>query len=470
MTSGRTAVFETILSAVRDQKIPSRPFLLYVSGVDASGKTHFAAGLAKHMAGAGLDVQLVHLDDFHHPKAHRYGDGHDLAEQYYTRSFDLDTLIHKILRPLRRDGYLDETLTLLDLASDSFTARRRYVVRAETVVIFEGVFLRQPRLEEFCDLFVQIEVPLALAFERAKARDVPTQGPEVLEKYATKYFPAQLRYKRACQPARKADFVIDNGNFDAPRVLKYSPELAACVHERTDRADGFWIKAVEGAACASPMHRFDAVCFDLWDTLVPLPSEVKERAFRVTAGILGFEPERLRPLWAKHRRKRESCDLKDFLSDFCRELGIEDSTAVVDKVIGERRIIHGRALNTPRADAELTLRMLRAAGYRIGLVSNCTSDVPNMLQGTTLQPLFDVEVYSCREEVLKPDRKIFLRACELLGVPPARCLYVGDGNDDELNGAASAGMTPVLLDTARGRECAGTRVKALSELLDLLII
>ena len=45
----------------------------------------------------------------------------------------------------------------------------------------------------------------------------------------------------------------------------------------------------------------------------------------------------------------------------------------------------------------------------------------------------------------KPDPEIYLLACEMLGVEPADCVYVGDGAYGELTGAAAVGMTPYLL-------------------------
>jgi putative hydrolase of the HAD superfamily len=40
---------------------------------------------------------------------------------------------------------------------------------------------------------------------------------------------------------------------------------------------------------------------------------------------------------------------------------------------------------------------------------------------------------------------MYTTACERIGVTPNRCLYVGDGGSGELAGAASLGMTPVLI-------------------------
>lgn len=41
---------------------------------------------------------------------------------------------------------------------------------------------------------------------------------------------------------------------------------------------------------------------------------------------------------------------------------------------------------------------------------------------------------------MKPDPAIYLLACRRLGVAPEDCVFVGDGGDRELEGAAAVGM------------------------------
>ena len=116
-----------------------------------------------------------------------------------------------------------------------------------------------------------------------------------------------------------------------------------------------------------------------------------------------------------------------------------------------------------------TLRRLRKAGMKIGLVSNCASDVPALFAETPIAPLVDAALFSCTEGVMKPDPAIYHRVANRLGVVAARCLYVGDGNDDELAAAAALGMTPVLLDARRTPpQWDGLRVSTLAEIVELV--
>ena len=44
--------------------------------------------------------------------------------------------------------------------------------------------------------------------------------------------------------------------------------------------------------------------------------------------------------------------------------------------------------------------------------------------------------------MVKPDSDIYQHACKNLGVAPSDCIFIGDGNSDELQGAAQVGMLP----------------------------
>jgi FMN phosphatase YigB (HAD superfamily) len=48
--------------------------------------------------------------------------------------------------------------------------------------------------------------------------------------------------------------------------------------------------------------------------------------------------------------------------------------------------------------------------------------------------------------VEKPSAAIFERTLERLGVPASRTVHVGDSPREDYHGAASAGLTPLLID------------------------
>jgi putative hydrolase of the HAD superfamily len=133
-----------------------------------------------------------------------------------------------------------------------------------------------------------------------------------------------------------------------------------------------------------------------------------------------------------------------------------------------RRVVTAQGL-VPVPGAVETLTELRARGLRLGLITVCMDDVPALWPETPFEGLFDAEVFSCSVGLRKPDPRIYLLACEQLGVEPHEAMFVGDGDNDELAGAERVGMQAVLLDRPGDeREWTGRRIRTLPEVLALV--
>jgi putative hydrolase of the HAD superfamily len=104
-----------------------------------------------------------------------------------------------------------------------------------------------------------------------------------------------------------------------------------------------------------------------------------------------------------------------------------------------------RADTRLRADAVSVLTALKERGLATALVSDCTHELPAFLPGLPVADLLDACVFSVELGVCKPDPRIYLAACDQLGVRPQDCLYIGDGGSHELTGAEAVGMTAVRL-------------------------
>lgn len=102
-------------------------------------------------------------------------------------------------------------------------------------------------------------------------------------------------------------------------------------------------------------------------------------------------------------------------------------------------------------DNLLAIRRIRALGKKVCLVSN--ADVIDVIgwQGSPLRALFDEVVFSCEVGVAKPDHRIYEIAMNKFGVEAERCLFVGDGGNDELRGAKGLGIATVLTTQFRGK-------------------
>ena len=95
-------------------------------------------------------------------------------------------------------------------------------------------------------------------------------------------------------------------------------------------------------------------------------------------------------------------------------------------------------------DAVPTLSSLRAAGIKLGLITNGSVRMQSAkLSVLGIGAMFDTILISEAEGMSKPQREIFERALEILKVPTAHAVYVGDHADVDVAGARGAGMRAV---------------------------
>jgi putative hydrolase of the HAD superfamily len=210
------------------------------------------------------------------------------------------------------------------------------------------------------------------------------------------------------------------------------------------------------------------VIFDLWETLIDWIVEESNVFRQRLAATTGHDPERFAELWEETYRLRET----GTLAAAYRAVGVPQDA--LDELIAERHALARRAV-VPRDGVLETLQELRRRGFRLGVVSACTEDVPNVWPETPFAGVFDAEVFSATCGLMKPDAEIFLFVAELLGVDPRECWYVGDGANDELGGAERVGMRPVLIHRAGEeprwpglRDWAGPSITSIPEVLGLV--
>jgi HAD superfamily hydrolase (TIGR01662 family) len=90
------------------------------------------------------------------------------------------------------------------------------------------------------------------------------------------------------------------------------------------------------------------------------------------------------------------------------------------------------------------LDVLRAAGLKLGLVSNSARDVHAFARHHALA--IDAGISSFHHGKTKPHASIFRAVLDLLDVEPADAAMVGDTLEDDIEGARALGMRAVLVD------------------------
>lgn len=226
--------------------------------------------------------------------------------------------------------------------------------------------------------------------------------------------------------------------------------------------------------------KYSTVIFDLFGTLVDdFVSSVGQMNAELAAA-LEVPFEQFMQLWRQTSEMRTIGafqTVEDSIEYVCSAMGVRPGAEQMAKAVGIR-LRYIRVALKPRPDAVATLVQLKSHGHKIGLLSNCSIEIPILWQETTFADLIESPIFSSRERLKKPDPLIYRLACERLGVLPGACLYIADGEDHELTAAAKTGLHPVLIRTSaqetnsrlheEAREWQDATIADLAEVLQLV--
>jgi len=197
------------------------------------------------------------------------------------------------------------------------------------------------------------------------------------------------------------------------------------------------------------------VSFDVWETLLRIDPMI-EALSRGIAGLLDLDAEFVRRSILNTYR-----DIKPLL--ISRELDDREILEASQSMLAERLnstieeiragISRGVASLNPGdllfPDVLDSLKTLSERVSALCIVGNTTfwpgRHTRRILDELGLSRFFRVQLYSDEVGVAKPDRSIFLRACEICGVPAPEAVHVGDNPFEDVGGALSAGMKAALI-------------------------
>ncbi|SCG45229.1 putative hydrolase of the HAD superfamily [Micromonospora inositola] len=182
--------------------------------------------------------------------------------------------------------------------------------------------------------------------------------------------------------------------------------------------------------------------FDLFHTLVRGADAERDRVVGEMAVMVGVDPPALVAAYhATWRERLVRWDVAETVRILAGRLGGTPSDEAVARAAAHRCALARRVLASVSPATLDALDALRAAGHPLALLSNATSETAEAWPETVLARRLDAAVFSCQLGVAKPDPASYLAAADRLGAAPTDCVYVGDGADGELAGAAAIGMT-----------------------------
>ncbi len=181
--------------------------IVAVDGLDGSGKSRLASSLVDVLTSRGQAPNMLHVDDFRRPLDFAGLDATAEAALYYDRYYDFAALQTQLASCARQ--------------------------AAPTVI--EGVMLLRAGLPPEAYLIV-LEVSAGEARRRIQARDQAKgrSEQEVSRRIERRYFPAQARYRAAHDPVARADVLIDNEDWQRPRLLRRADRLPVLLREALD--------------------------------------------------------------------------------------------------------------------------------------------------------------------------------------------------------------------------------------------
>jgi putative hydrolase of the HAD superfamily len=232
------------------------------------------------------------------------------------------------------------------------------------------------------------------------------------------------------------------------------------------------------------MSHYSTILFDVGGTLLRFNLDLLARAYVEAAAPLGLRLDfaRARTVVATlerelpTRQQNRPISLEEdngqifwdkFYADGFSRLGVKADMSAAAALIRER---------FQRAEFEMlfddvipALDALRARGYALGILSNFSANLEDILRKLGVHHYFSFFVVSAIAGMEKPDPEIFELALRAANRPRAEIVYIGDSIFHDVEGARQAGIDAILVDRQNQHsDWQGARVRYLNELVQKL--
>ena len=218
--------------------------------------------------------------------------------------------------------------------------------------------------------------------------------------------------------------------------------------------------------------KFRAVLFDAAETLFTTRGSVGE-IYAAAAQQYGSTatPENIQAAFVRNFRgagpvavENQKQWWKDIVHRVFTEVGmVENFDRFFDQVYDTFRNSQGWVLFPETVEV---LKELKAAGCKLGVVSNFDTRIYSVMESLSILEFFDAVTTSSETGFCKPDREIFEAAVRALKTTPSDTVIVGDNLRDDVEAGSRAGLHAILLDrTGRHGSSGVQRISSLRELI-----
>jgi len=209
------------------------------------------------------------------------------------------------------------------------------------------------------------------------------------------------------------------------------------------------------------MSQITTVIFDMYETLVGNERQQWRETFKEIIRLqnLNVDPELLWQTWRGHERDFKDRRLspggpfqtyfqgwRDTFADTFKTLGLTG-----DPEAATHKSIQDVSQRPPYQETRQALGLIQTR-CRTAILSNADDDYlrPNLrLLGDEIVAGLSAVLTSEEAQCYKPQPALFLEMLRRLGAAPQECLYVGDRQFEDVQGAGGVGMGTVWLNRSR---------------------
>jgi uridine kinase len=222
----RAEVVRQVADTVAAARVPDRPLLVAIDGIDGSGKSTFGDELGRELFARGISAVRATIDSFHNPRAARWRRGKTSPVGFYLDSHDLGALCKELLEPWRAGAGAEYRVAVFDEPSDQPIDAPVERVRADQVLLFDGIFALRPELDYYWDVTVFLDGKERVDLQRLGAvlRGAPKRRGDLVEhvlfwgERLHRYTAGMQYYLDLVDPMTKAHLVVDNNDLARPRI------------------------------------------------------------------------------------------------------------------------------------------------------------------------------------------------------------------------------------------------------------
>ena len=193
-----------------------------VDGLTGAGKTSFGHELAAALRALDRPTMRASLDDFKYPWRHTREHGYDRVsgEGYYRNAYDFGSARDLLLSPAGPGGSGRAALCGHDPLTGEDHRDTKISAPPDAILIVDSVFAFRTQYNDCWEYRIWLEADPDVALRRGITRDIVAEGiKEAARLHCGRYRVAERMYLAEVQPRALADIIIDNTDFEHPRLL-----------------------------------------------------------------------------------------------------------------------------------------------------------------------------------------------------------------------------------------------------------